>query len=301
MARPPDVRVGLTLSPEAQRLFSTRDWQRGMRAALIVAGRDFIATALPKRFTSFASEDLGYSAKKMDRSESLSDDARMRQALATMREDGSRARLVALYCAPWGGWDPTAKAGPSTAVWRAWYQQALALGRVPPAKDQAGWLVARREMRRSVLEQSRLKERLKNYARDEYVDQDKEGPPIPLVDSGWLRRHALANARPTGKTRGGAAELKIVVPRGDRVSPVVARVLRQKTATESRRVADVTAEEMQNFIRTARVRGTARRPRLASTARQQRRIGSIIRSSQTASARGRASTKRPKTPTTARK
>ena len=44
----------LSFNSEAQKLFSKREWQNAMKASLIDAGRDWIAGALPKRFSDFA-------------------------------------------------------------------------------------------------------------------------------------------------------------------------------------------------------------------------------------------------------
>lgn len=288
----PDIKVGLHLSPDAERLFSKRDWQRGLRASLVFAGRDFIALALPKRFTPFAISRLNYDAKKLHQNKSR--EQLIRIALGQMRVNGDRAKIVALACAPWGGWDPTGKGGAPDVIWRQWYQNAVRTGRVRPAKDAEGWRQARQEMRRDVLVQSRLRERLRNWAIDEYVDQDKT-EPVPLVDTGWLEKNALSNARPDAKTKGGEAELRIIIPRGNRVAPVVGRTLSQKTTEEAERVAAITGAQMASFIQNARIVGTPRKPRLRSTARQRRRIDSLIRGSMTASARARAKTNRPTT------
>lgn len=294
MTRPPPlvVRDSLSLSPEAKRLFSKREWQRGLKASLIVAGRDFIAGALPKRFTDFAITDLGYHAKKLDKAHGETREQKVRRGLALIRVNGVRARLVAQYCAPWGGWDPTAKEGPPDAVWKAWYQNAVRTGRVRPAKTADGWREARREMRRDVLLQSRLKERLRNYVIDEYVDQDANIAPIPLVETGDLEKSALTRSRPDAKTRGDMCELNIRVPRPHPTKDVVNDVLKQHTAPEAERVADITVREMTAFIRGGRISGK-KGDRLKSTSRQKRRIGSLIRGAQVRSARARVHTNRP--------
>ena len=301
--RIPDVKVGLHFSPEAARAFSKSDWQRALRASLVFAGRNFIAIDLPKRFTSFAITRLGYNAKKLQ--EGKSREQLIRLALGQMRVNGDRARIVAAVCAPWGGWDPTAKGGAPETVWRAWYQNALRSGRVRPAKDAAGWRAARQEMRTDVLMQSRLKERLRNHAIDEYVDQDRT-EAVPLVETGWLEKNALSKARPDAKTQAGEALLRIVIPRGNRVAPVVGRTLSQHTSEEAERVAATTGAQMTAFVQGARITRSGVNAagekvlRMRSTARQRRRIGSLIRGSMTASARSRLKSNRPTSHTSAR-
>mgnify|MGYP006921302307 CR=1 FL=1 len=300
MAAPLIVKGDLTFSPEAQRLFSKREWQRGLKASLIVAGRDFIAGALPKRFSSFVIEQGWYHAKKMDKTAGESREQQIRRAMALMRTNGERAKLVAQYCAPWGGWDPTGKGGPPDSVWRHWYANAVRTGRVRPAKNASDWQTARREMRRQVLAESRLLERIRNYAIDEYVDQGKQVEPIPLVQTGWLEKQAATKSRPDAKTRGDVAELRIVIPREDRVAPIVGSVLSKHTPAEAERVADITSQQMVAFIRSGKVSGTKKKPRLKTTSRQRRRIDTLIRGAMTKSARARATTSRPKTPESAR-
>lgn len=307
-------RSKLVLNADAERLFSKRDWQRGFRASMIVAGRNWIATALPLRFTGFAESHLGYHAKKMSRT--LGREAQIRRAIAAMRVNGERAALIAKYCAPWGGWDPTGREGPPDQVWRQWYQNALRLGRVKRATDADGWRVARAEMRRDVMRQSNIQERIRNWAIDEYVDQEKTLIPEPLVKSGWLRKTAQANARPDAKARGGNTSLRIVIPRADRVAPIVGKVLSQSTAEEQEEVSVIVSAEMTAFIQGAKVTTTTRRVKrtvlgksyktnvtttgLRSTARQQRQIGARIRGSQTKSARASAHKNRQSTAHTPR-
>lgn len=283
------VRSKLHFTPETARLFSKREWQRALKASLVIAGRDFIDHSLPLRFSDYSIKRLGYSAKKLQRAEGESREQKIKRGLAQMRANGQRDRLVNQYCAPWGGWDPTSRQGAPDAVWRRWYQDAVRTGKVQPAKDAAGWKAARQEMRRDVLQQSRLKERLRTYAIDEYADS--EASPTPLVESGALEK-ASRKARPDAKTRGGMAEVAIRIPRPHPTAANVNRTLATHTPEEAERVAEVVGDRMSRFIRGSRaVKG--RKPRRKLTWRQNRTISSTINRAAKKSARAGAHKNRP--------
>jgi hypothetical protein len=274
---------GLSFSPEAQKLFSKREWQRAMKAALIDAGRDWIAGALPKRFTSFAITDLGYTSKKI--SKKLTREEQIRLAIALMRTNGQYDRIVQQCCAPWGGWDPTGKAAPSGEVWRRWSSEALKSGRIK-VSNSGDWKTARQKMRKEVIERSRLRERVRNFAIDEYLD----GPgvePIPLVETGDLEKYAKANARPDAKTKGGTSELAIRIPR---IHPLQAKdgaVLGRSTPTEADHVSEVFTSQMEAFVAGSSVRGSSRK-RLVASKQQKRDIERKINSAKTRGALARA-------------
>ena len=278
---------GLSFNSQAEKLFSKREWQRAMKAALIDAGRDWIAGALPKRFTDFAVSRLGYDSKKLHKSDTRED--KIRRAITLMRTNGQYERIVKSACAPWGGWDPTATGGAPAEVWRRWSSDALKSGKIR-VSNSGDWKTARRKMAQEVLQQSRLRERVRNFATDEYVDPGTGVAPIPLVDSGELEKFALANARPDAKTRGGNSELAIRIPKPHALRDKEGRVLGASTPEEADRVSEIFTEQMEAFVAGASVTGKKKK-RLVSSKIQKRAIDRKIRGAMTNSAKARASHK----------
>ena len=277
-----DLLGNIELSKEAEKLFKRSEWLRAMKAGLIVAGRDWIAGALPKRFTSFATTHLGYTSKKIRKT--LTREEKIRIAISMMRKNGQYQRLVDTYCTKWGGWDPSSKGGPPSDVWRAWVKEALSSGRIKVSKTDE-WNTARKKMRVEALEQTRIRERVRTFAIDEYVDSEKGVESIPLVDSGWLEKHAQQHARPEAKTKAGDSSLIIRIPRGNRQAAIVKHVLSQATEQEAQQVGDVLESQMVAFANGASVRKRGKR---RATSKQKRRISSLINSAKTKGARARA-------------
>lgn len=277
---------GLAFNSHAEKLFSKREWQRALKASLINAGRDWISTALPKRFTKFAITRLGYNAKKM-RPEADSKEQRIKRAIAMMRVNGDYAKLVATYCASWGGWDPTAKEGPPADVWRRWANEAFKSGKIKQSVS-GEWRTARDKMRREALDQTRIRERVRLYAIDEYLDSGKGAEPIPLYESGELEDAALNKSRPSAKTRGGASELAIRIPRAGRQAKMVLHVLGQSTPEEADRVSNVIEQQMTAFIQGSMgKKGGRKGVKLKATKAQASRIDSTLRKGMTEGQRGR--------------
>lgn len=278
---------GLSFNAQAEKLFSKREWQRAMKSALIDAGRDWIAGALPKRFTDFAVSRLGYDSKKLHKSNTRED--KIRLAIALMRTNGQYERIVTSACAPWGGWDPTGKGAPSAEVWRTWSSAAIKSGRIK-VSNSGDWKTARQKMRADVVQQSRLRERVRNFAVDEYIESGSEAAPIPLVDSGALEKFATANARPDAKTRGGSSELAIRIPKPHALQDKEGRVLGASTPEEAQQVSEIFTGQMEAFVAGASVTGKKRK-RLVASKIQKRAIDRKIRGAMTNSAKARASHK----------
>lgn len=270
----------LTFNEEAAKLFRKRDWQRAMKSGLISAGRDFIAGALPKRFTDFAIDQLGYDARKLHQDKEYGREPAIRRAIALMRVNGQYDKIVASACAPWGGWDPTAKGGPNGDVWARWFRDAVVAGRVKTPKTAGDWSAARAFMRRDVKQKSQLKERVRNFAIDEYIDRGGKGQgdvaPIPLVETSELELFALSNARPDAKTRAGRSDLYIRIPRPHPVHSIVNKTLSKSTPEEAERVASIFSDEMKRFVSGASVNIGRKRTTLRASKSQKRRINSLI-------------------------
>lgn len=275
---------GLEFNDAARRLFSTSEWNRAMKAALIDAGRDWIVGALPKRFSDFAVYRLGYDAKKLHKTETKED--KIRIAIALMRTNGQYDRIVNAACSRWGGWDPMGQAAPPAEVWRRWSSDALKTGKIK-VSNSGEWKTARQKMRKEVIELSRVREKVRNFAIDEYVDGDQNIAPIPLVEKGDLEKYAQANARPDAKTKGGNSELAIRIPRIHPLRDKEGQVLGRSTPEEADRVGEVFTEQMQAFVAGATVKGTKKK-RLVSSKIQRRTIQSKIRGAMTKGARSRA-------------
>ena len=232
------------LDPAAQALFSKRSWNRANKTALIAAGRDWIASALPKRFTNYAISRLGYDAKKLQERRTLTREEQIAIAIGRMRASGEYQRLVTQYCGAWGGWDPSSR-GPAPAdVFRRWAHAALSSGKIKVSRNADGdWKTARQKMRTEALAQTRIRERVRSYAIDEYVDAgliQSESLPIPLVNTGNLRVRALADSRPDASynsTRGGSLTVRIPVQNAQ--APVVRRTLSRLVADEVTRFGAV--------------------------------------------------------------
>ena len=281
----------LSFNSEAQKLFSKREWQNAMKASLIDAGRDWIAGALPKRFTSFA-VSLGYSSKKLTKP--LTREEKIRLAISLMRTNGMYDKIVKAATAPWGGWDPTGKAAPSGEVWRKWSSEALKAGKIK-ASNSGEWRTARQKMRKEVIQLSRLREKVRNYAIDEYVDADKGVEPIPLVDTGDLEKYAMANARPDAKARGGNTELAIRIPRPHPLRGKESDVLSKATDGETQRVADIFTAQMESFVAGSSVTGKTKK-KLTASKIQKRAIQSKIRGAMKQSVRNKTAHKNRRQP-----
>lgn len=274
----------LGFNESARKFFSKSDWNRAMKASLITAGRDWIALALPKRFSDFSVSRLGYDAKKLHKTETREE--KIKLAIALMRTNGQYDRIVKSACAQWGGWDPMGQSGPSADVWRRWSSEALKSGKIK-VSGSGDWKTARQKMRKEVIEQSRVREKLRNYAIDEYVDNDQRIAPIPLVETGALERHALANARPDAKTKAGTSELAIRIPRIHPLRDKDGQVLSKSTPEEADRVAEIFTEQMEAFVAGSSVTG-GKNKKLKSSKIQRRTIQSKIRGAMTKGARSRA-------------
>jgi hypothetical protein len=280
-------RVGVTIPPDIQKLFSKRDWQQAMNAAQIDAGRNFIEGPLSLRFTNYAKTRLGYNAKKLDKTQDRATEIRIGRAM--MLRDGSHAMLVSKYCGGrWGGWDPTVKkSGAPRHAWEAWYKAALKSGKISPSKT-GDWATARRKMRDEMLRETRIIERLNLYAIDEYVDQFKTDP-VPLVASGLLFKNRKRNARPNAKAKGGQYELTIPIQREGRVHPQVNKVLSATTPEESQVVADDVMATMNEFVsRRVIVRGKRSKKQVRMSGRDRSRISLAIRNAKTGAHKNRS-------------
>jgi len=272
----------LSFNEEARKLFSKREWQNAMKASLIDAGRDWIAGALPKRFTSFA-VSLGYSSKKLTKPPTREE--KIRIAISLMRTNGEYEKIVKTATAPWGGWDPTGKPHAPADVWRKWSSEALKSGKIK-GSNSGEWRTARQKMRKEVIQLSRLREKIRNFAIDEYVDSDNGVETIPLVDTGELEKYALANARPDAKARGGNTELAIRIPRPHPLRGKESDVLTKATDGETQRVSDIFTERMEAFVAGASVTGKKKK-RLVASKIQKRAINSKIRGAMKQSVRNK--------------
>ena len=277
-------KADLSFNDQAKKLFRKSEWNRAIKAALIDAGRDWISAALPKRFSDFAVSRLGYDAKKMHKVETRED--KIRRAIALMRTNGQYERIVKTACAQWGGWDPTYKGGPPAEVWRKWSSEALKSGKIK-VSNSGDWKTARQKMRKEVIEQSRVREKVRNFAIDEYVDAGQDVAPIPLFETGALEKFAKRNARPDAKTTGGRAELAIRIPKPHALGAKESAVLGKSTPEEAQQVSAVFTAQMEAFVAGASVVGK-RKKRLRSSKIQRRAINSKIRGAMTKGARARA-------------
>jgi hypothetical protein len=280
-------RVGVTIPPDLQKLFSKRDWQRAMNAAQIDAGRNFIEGPLSLRFTNYAVTHLGYNAKKLDKTQDRATEIRIGRAM--MLRDGSHGMMIARFCGGrWGGWDPTAKkSGPPRHVWEAWYKEAIKSGKISPSKT-GDWATARRKMRDEMMRETRIIERLNLYSIDEYVDQFK-ADPVPLVSSGLLFKNHKRNARPNAKAKGGVYELTIPIQREGRVHPQVNKVLSATTEMESVTVAQDVMATMNEFVsRRVIVRGKRGGKQVRMSGRDRSRIALAIRNAKTGAHKNRS-------------
>ena len=277
-------KADLSFNDQARKLFSKSEWNRAMKSALIDAGRDWIAGALPKRFSDFATSRLGYDAKKLHKNETRED--KIRRAIALMRTNGEYERIVKTACSQWGGWDPTSKDAPSGEVWRKWSSDALKAGKIK-VSNSGEWKTARQKMRQEVIQQSRVREKVRNFAVDEYVDADQNVAPIPLVETGALESYAKSNARPDAKTTGGRSELAIRIPKPHALRGKESAVLGKSTPEEAQQVSAVFIAQMEAFVAGASVVGK-RKKRLTSSKIQRRAINSKIRGAMTKGARTRA-------------
>lgn len=279
-----EFKANLSFNDQARKLFSKSEWNRAMKAALIDAGRDWISSALPKRFTDFAVSRLGYDAKKLHKSDTRED--KIRRAIALMRTNGQYERIVKSACSQWGGWDPTGKDAPSGEVWRRWSSDALKSGKIK-VSNSGEWKTARQKMRQEVIQQSRVREKVRNFAVDEYVDAGQDVAPIPLVETGALEAFAKANARPDAKTTGGRSELAIRIPKPHALRGKESDVLGKSTPEEAQQVSAVFTAQMEAFVAGSSVVGK-RKKRLTSSKIQRRAINSKIRGAMNKGAKARA-------------
>jgi hypothetical protein len=237
------------LNEEAKRLFKPSEWKRAAKAAGIAAGRRFIAEDLPRRFTSFAVE-LGYSTKRK-LSPKQAREVAIRAAIATMRLDGNYKRIVTEACAPWGGWDPTAPGGAPQNVWKRWASEALKSGKIKPSLN-GEWKSARQKMRAEVKQASRLVERVRNFAIDNYLDGDGS-EKLPLVMTGDLRSSAERTARPAVTSAKESTVIAVKFARPHPLNAMGNRVLKATTQDEADRVGETFANVMQAFVNGSRV------------------------------------------------
>jgi hypothetical protein len=243
-------RVGVVFDKDIKNLFKKKAWNDSMKLAMTMAGREFIRTRLPIRFTRWSVSALGYNAKKLTKS--VSDGDRIWMALAAMDRDGTRDMLVKEYCAAWGGWDPYGRQPAPAHIWRVWAHNAFKSGKIKASKS-GDWATARRKMREECARETNLRGRLWNYARDVYLKDDGKDVNAPLVNTGWLfeNHQRLARTEATATTKNWA--LKIPIPRENRVNKWVNRVLGNTTDAEAEDLGREVFERMQAFIDTATV------------------------------------------------
>lgn len=258
---------GVTYDRSAQRLFSKRDWQRALKAAMTSAGNKFIGTRLGLRFGEYSERSLGYRAKKLMRT---TERDRVRAGLHEMRRDGSYQRIVASACAPWGGWDPTERGGPPSHIWKQWIGEQLRAGRFRESRT-GNWKTARTAFRKEVLEKSRIRERLKNYALDNY-----NASAIPLVNTGRLQRHVAENAWCDAAATATKARMIIRIPRNHWTHKVVNQTLSKLGPGEVEEINRDIGTSMQEYISGARIVGK-RKKKLKLSKVQNRTIDKTIR------------------------
>lgn len=276
--------VGVVFDRRVRDLFSVRSWNNALKSAMIEAGRGFIFSRLPLRFTNFAITRLGYNAKKLDKAQDRETEIRI--AIAMMRRDGSYDRLVATYCARWGGWDPTSKDGAPQHIWLAWVKDALRSGKIHASKS-GDWRSARKKMREEALRETNIRDRIRNYAIDEYVDQNSV-TPSPLIASGELFKNHQKWARPEATAKGGNGVLQIKIPRKNKVHPQVNKVLSATTPEEAQEVGEEVRASLQAMVDRSKVKTSKKGKRTAAFAgRDRSRIALNIRNATVRSHRNR--------------
>lgn len=220
-------RIGIQVTEKLYRLsFKTGHWNAIIRHGLHVAGLHYIRVDLEKRFTSFARDELGYDGKGDHTS-----------PLAKAKASGLVDSLAQKF---WGGWNPWVVPHVPYALWAKHLAEEKAAGRFH--KSNSGYFTT---------EKRKLRKRVKEDLKRRVLELSTEGEKnekLPLVETGDLRRVALAGARAHATATRSTQKVRIVIPQPHGTHAIVGAVLKRLTTGELAELGEVLNKDVAASI-----------------------------------------------------
>jgi hypothetical protein len=205
------LRVEIDAQGTAMALFDRRSRNGITRAALEAAGNKWLIVWHPKRFTPYVTrQPFGYPKRPIG------------LATAKLRADDAtpdlRSAWMRIKNREFFGWDPWGHQPPPRKLEEWWIDRNRSrYGIIRRTRFRLGGVIklARKDIRRWA------KKRTREYAGNLADD----GMILPLVQSGQLRDKFSKQARAEATSTAKRSRLTIVMPRGDRQSSTVNRIL----------------------------------------------------------------------------
>ncbi len=210
------VRAEITHQGKALAIFSVAVRNRLARAAFIQAGNSWITNFLPKRFTPYVmGGPFGYGKRKP---------AWLATKLRTTakKSEGSELakRWTSIKNRDFDGWDPWSSAPPPASLMQKWVDRNPE--KYKRRRGVIGFVLQLNQSRKVVYDVRKwAKDRTKEYA----ASMQADGIILPLVRSGDLRDKFASKAHSSAIATRKRCRLTITIPRGDRQSQTVGRVL----------------------------------------------------------------------------